>query len=285
MPQKTLRIFISSPGDVAEERDKARAVIESLQRHYPEVVLKPILWEELPLPATATFQQTMEYVLEQEPIDIAIFILWSRLGTPLGPPLTREDGSPYRSGTEREFDLMLQAFEQSGRQRPIILAYSRSDKGDVEFHKALSKHPSHQWESLIEQRKLAESFVREQFTDAQGRNVRADHIYREPVNFAQRLHTHLRNALDDLLVQTSPRWLAAPYRGLEVFDVERAPIFHGRDEETCDVLQRLRNQEKSGSAFTVIVGASGSGKSSLARGGVAATLKHSTSYSALPMRY
>ena len=65
MPQKTLRIFISSPGDVAEERDKARVVIESLQRHYPEVVLESILWEELPLPATATFQETIEYVLEQ----------------------------------------------------------------------------------------------------------------------------------------------------------------------------------------------------------------------------
>ena len=29
---KTLRIFISSPGDVAEERERAREVVESLRR-------------------------------------------------------------------------------------------------------------------------------------------------------------------------------------------------------------------------------------------------------------
>ena len=49
-------------------------------------------------------------------------------------------------------------------------------------------------------------------------------------------------------------------------------LFCGRDEETCDLLQRLRDQRRAGCAFAVIVGASGSGKSSLARAGVAATL-------------
>lgn len=30
----TVRIFISSPGDVNDERDKARRVIDGLQRHF-----------------------------------------------------------------------------------------------------------------------------------------------------------------------------------------------------------------------------------------------------------
>jgi len=59
---------------------------------------------------------------------------------------------------------------------------------------------------------------------------------------------------------------------LEAFDVDHEMIFHGRDEETCELLERLRDQDRSGCAFVVIVGASGSGKSSLACAGVAASL-------------
>ena len=56
----TLRILISSPGDVREERDGARGVIEGLQRVYTGVTLQPVLWEQLVLPVTASFQQTIE---------------------------------------------------------------------------------------------------------------------------------------------------------------------------------------------------------------------------------
>ena len=31
---KTIRIFISSPGDVAEERDRAKRVVEGLRKRY-----------------------------------------------------------------------------------------------------------------------------------------------------------------------------------------------------------------------------------------------------------
>src|ERR1700722_13997362 len=113
----SVRIFISSPGDVAEGRDQARRVIEGLQRQYPGVTLRPVLWEELALPPTATFQEGIDYVLSKQPIDIAVFVLWSRLGTPLGSAVARPDGSPYRSGTERELDVILAAFGQSGRKR------------------------------------------------------------------------------------------------------------------------------------------------------------------------
>ena len=272
-PIPIVRIFISSPGDVNDEREKARRVIDGLQRHYISVTLQPVFWEDLALPATAAFQETIDILLKREPIDIAVFILWSRLGSPLGPQITRRDGSPYRSGTEREFDVMLEAFAQSGRGRPVILAYTRNDESG--FRQSLTDCPSSRLEELIAQRKLAESFIREQFKDTEGHNVRAYHSYREPVSFAQRLHTHLRQVLDELLgAEAAPRWLDEPYRGLEVFEIEHAPIFQGRDEETCEVLQRLRDQEQACCAFAVIVGASGSGKSSLARAGVAAALRH-----------
>jgi tetratricopeptide (TPR) repeat protein/flagellar basal body-associated protein FliL len=272
----TLRIFISSPGDVAEEREKAKQVIATLQRHYDDQVrLIPVLWEDLAIPATASFQQGIDFVLsERHRIDIAVFILWSRLGSPLGAAIVKQDGSPYLSGTEREFDLMLAAFEQSGGKIPIFLAYTRDDDEGFTNRLDARKHGDEALEELVKQRKLVKQFIRERFQDKEGRNLRAYHSYREPVSFAQRLHVHLRGAVDDLLAldTTTATWTEAPYRSLEVFDIRHAPIFCGRDEEICDLLQRLRDQERAGCAFVCIVGASGSGKSSLARAGVAATL-------------
>jgi len=266
---KTLRIFISSPGDVAAERDKAKQVIAALQRHYDgQVTLVPVLWEELAIPATASFQEGIDCVVaEQHRIDIAVFILWSRLGTPLGGAISKPDGSSYRSGTEREFDLMLAAFEQSERKFPLILAYTRDDSEGFNDRLDARTHGEDALEELLRQRKLVKQFIRERFHDAEGRSLRAYHTYREPVSFAQRLHAHLRQAVDELLGLDQPAatWTEAPYRSLEVFDIRHAPIFCGRDEETCDLLQRLRDQERAGCAFACIVGASGSGKSSLAR--------------------
>ena len=138
--KKRIRIFISSPGDVVEERNQAKRVIERLQLQYSDVVLEPVLWEEMALEATESFQvgidrkvsggadtgnveevdnfqETVDFIVEKQPIDIAVFILWSRLGSPLG--MKKPDGTHYRSGTEREFDLMLAAFNKDGCELPI----------------------------------------------------------------------------------------------------------------------------------------------------------------------
>ncbi len=54
---KKLRIFISSPGDVRQERMIAKKVISDLDRVYQDYVrLEAILWEDLPLEATGSFQ-------------------------------------------------------------------------------------------------------------------------------------------------------------------------------------------------------------------------------------
>jgi hypothetical protein len=62
---KTLQIFISSPGDVFEERTLANRAIERLQSEYAgRIVLQPVLWEHEPLVATANFQeQIIRHVL------------------------------------------------------------------------------------------------------------------------------------------------------------------------------------------------------------------------------
>ncbi len=59
-----------------------------------------------------------------------------------------------------------------------------------------------------------------------------------------------------------------PYRGLEVFREEDAPLFHGRRRETAMLMQKLRMGR-----FVAVLGASGSGKSSLVRAGLVPALR------------
>ena len=58
----------------------------------------------------------------------------------------------------------------------------------------------------------------------------------------------------------------APYRGLEYFDVDDSARFFGRERLTARLLERVRS-----SRLLAVVGASGSGKSSLVRAGLVAT--------------
>jgi len=58
-----------------------------------------------------------------------------------------------------------------------------------------------------------------------------------------------------------------PYRGLEVFDLEHAEFYFGRDGELQRVLELLKSDR-----FLAVLGPSGSGKSSLVRAGLVPAL-------------
>ncbi len=60
-----------------------------------------------------------------------------------------------------------------------------------------------------------------------------------------------------------------PYPGISAFEAEDAAIYFGRDDETRAVIERLDARRTQGGArLLVVIGASGSGKSSLLRAGV-----------------
>lgn len=277
---RTVRIFISSPGDVAEERQRAQEVIGQLQARYRgRFRLVPVLWEDLPLGAGQSFQEGIDLVVsEGQGIDIAVFILWSRLGSPLGSRILRADGNEYRSGTEREFDLMVQAHERSGGQRPALLAYVRQDSdGFIDRQKRL---PLDDVERMLQQRRRLDDFIREQFHDPErGTNIRAYHSFDQPTGFAQRLRVHLKGLLDGWLADARGEEViwdvserGSPYRGLEAFGEAHREVFFGREEEVAAVQQRLTEQAAAGAPFVLLLGGSGSGKSSLVRAGVMPTL-------------
>ena len=60
-----------------------------------------------------------------------------------------------------------------------------------------------------------------------------------------------------------------PFPGIHAFEAEDAAIYFGRDDETRAVIERLDARRTQGGArFLVVIGASGSGKSSLLKAGV-----------------
>lgn len=61
---------------------------------------------------------------------------------------------------------------------------------------------------------------------------------------------------------------APPFKGLHRFDIEDAPLFFGREKLTSELVDHLHETN-----FLAVVGASGSGKSSLVRAGLVAALQ------------
>ncbi|HEU4692394.1 MAG TPA: tetratricopeptide repeat protein [Vicinamibacterales bacterium] len=271
MPLKSLRIFVSSPGDVAEERLIARRVIGRLEAQFGDALkLEPLFWEHEPLLATASFQ---EQVPRPSDADIAIVILWSRIGTVLPGHIRRPDGSLYNSGTEFEFEDAVEGFRRNGK--PELLVYRKTARPNWPADDALTAQ-------RVAQKVALDGFIDKWFVDrASGAFTGAFHSFESPADFEELLEAHLTRIIEralgtfDLTRPASRAWhKGSPFRGLETFDPEHASIFFGRTAAIATVLMKLRKQAERGTAFVLIMGMSGGGKSSLARAGVLPLMLH-----------
>jgi len=264
---KTLRFFISSPGDVFEERAIASRVIERLQSEYiGKVVLEPVLWEHEPLVATSTFQHQ---IVKPSDTDVVIAILWSRLGTRLPKEFVRPDGSRFESGTEFEFEEAIEGFRKNGK--PDLLVYRKTAPPSVRLD------DEKELLDRLSQKKKLDEFVDKWFHDkAEGTLVAAFHAFEAPSDFETLLENHLHRLIDREIpasVSSTSEARAvwkqgSPFRGLEAFHFEHAPVFFGRTRAVSDILQALRDQDADGRSFVLVLGMSGGGKSSVVRAGV-----------------
>jgi hypothetical protein len=261
----TLRIFVSSPGDVGEERSITAKVIAQLREEFEgRAELEPIFWEHEPLRATASFQEQLPKPSET---DLVILILWSRLGTRLPSHITRADGSLYASGTEFEFEDALNGHRSKGT--PDLMVYRKTAKPVTELDSE---------EAVLErlsQKKALDGFVAKWFRGGDGSFTAAFHAFESPAAFEQLLEEHLRKLLSGKLklegapVAVKPKWQeGSPFMGLQAFDVQHAPIFFGRTKAIGDLLNAFRKQSTAGKAFVLVLGMSGCGKSSLVRAGL-----------------
>ncbi|MEE8291488.1 MAG: hypothetical protein V3R80_08420, partial [Candidatus Tectomicrobia bacterium] len=103
-----LRVFLASPGDVHDERNQARAVLEGLPYDTflrGQVTLEVVAWDKpgagTPMLATMTPQEAIETGLPKpSECDIVIVIFWSRMGTPLPEDWVKPAAYRYLADTE-----------------------------------------------------------------------------------------------------------------------------------------------------------------------------------------
>lgn len=135
--------------------------------------------------------------------------------------------------------------------------------------------------SRLDQKRALDAFIQQWFHNANdGTLVAAFHPFEHPVDFEEKVEIHLRKLIEaklppglSLAEVVAPSWShGSPFRGLAVFEAEHAAIFCGRSKATSEVIAALREQAKAGSAFVLVTGMSGGGKSSLLRAGVLSLL-------------
>ena len=265
-----LRIFISSPGDVPDERLRADLIIDKLAQDYSRYfVIESYRWEHEPMLASGHFQDAIE---PPSASDIVILILWSRLGTPLPEKTpTREyrglDGRAPVTGTEWEFEEALAAARARGA--PDILVFRNLSPAAVDL-----RDPAARGRSLAQLDAL-DAFWKRYFAD-RGVFLAASAEYLEIEDFARRLEESLRKLIERRIksgaatgtAETAPSWLGNPFRGLASYEFEHAAIFFGRDALVAKAAEQLATQARAGTAFLLLVGGSGSGKSSLVKAAV-----------------
>ncbi len=259
---RTIRVFVSSPRDVGSERALANAVLERLRFEFRGIVdLQPVFWEQLPMLATDTFQSQIP---RSSDADVCIFILWSWFGTPLPGGFRKANGAAYRSGTEFEFESAVAEHKAQGT--PDILVYRKTAEPRASIRNR---------EQILEQlaqRDLVQAFIDEYFHGEGGTFKAAFRIFETSAEFEEMLETHLRELVRDKLRDlggvAEARWTTSPFRGLAAFDVADAVIFCGRTQAVTEVIEALVRQDHAGHPLVLIGGASGTGKSSLARAGV-----------------
>ena len=193
-PGRPLRIFLSSPGDVAEERTLAREVLQRLQRTpllKGKVDSDVVSWDDPDAPAamfaTLTPQEAVNRGLPKpSECDLTVVILWSRMGTPLSKP-PKADGSRYLFGTEWEYEDAVNA------GKPVLL-YRRTSDPQVSL-----RDPDLQ--EKLKQQDLVDQFF-DRFKSPDGTLTGGYTTYETPSELEKRLaqdvESYLRDQLDGI---------------------------------------------------------------------------------------
>jgi len=279
---KTLRLFISSPGDVGREREATRRVIDRLQSEFAEhVTLDPYFWEWEPVDFGQDYQSQIPSTAD---FDIVICLLWSKLGSRLGdqyklPPDRTETAS---SGTQYELMQALHGKQQHPEKLPDLLVWVNKAPSPPASSPPLSRD---QEDELIRQRRALQDFLATITRDTStGIFTAAVNRYEVPGEdlgsyqyldefedmMDKKLRKLIQKHIGERTVKPKPQWQGSPFRDLDVFEFEHAPIFFGRSRAVGEVVRLLQStlSKPQHCHFALILGASGSGKSSLARAGV-----------------
>ncbi|MCB9957910.1 MAG: AAA family ATPase [Rhodospirillaceae bacterium] len=265
MDVRTYRVFMSSPGDAVAERRRIERVIDRLNGELDgSTRLQAVRWEKGFYSAHDTFQKQIPAAAE---CDVVVAVLRHRLGTELPPHFPRlPSGEPYPSGTAYEVLSALEA--RRSRDLPDIYVFRYATPPVVRLDAAEERAETEsQWERL-------KAFFQRWFVTTDGQFVAAFQTY----DGIDDLETQVDRLLRQWIAQHLARgrliaWPVAlkgsPFCGLGAFGAKHAPVFFGRARETRRAADALRDAAAGGTPFLLVIGPSGSGKSSLARAGLA----------------
>jgi hypothetical protein len=130
--RRRVRIFLSSPGDVAEERRLAAELIDGRLRKDPGIArtcaLELVRWDDpdtpTPLDGLRPPQESVNWVKGRpSECDIVVVILWSRLGSPF-----ELDGRRWASGTQWEYE-----DARAAAKPPHLLVYRRTTRPQIDL--------------------------------------------------------------------------------------------------------------------------------------------------------
>ncbi|WP_429925446.1 AAA family ATPase (plasmid) [Agrobacterium vitis] len=270
MAVRIVRIFVSSPGDVDVERRRVDRVIARLNGEFSNVVqFEAIRWETKFYTADSSFQPQIPQSID---CDVVIGLFWSRLGSELPPgfPLD-EDGKPFPSGTAYEILTAIRK-RQAGGELPDVYIFRKTAPVPLSSADQQARN-----RALI-QMDLLEGFWRYWFRTETGHFKAAFQSFETPDGFEEQMEDLLRQWVSEHVpVARSVRWPIAlkgsPFRGLQPFDVDHASVFFGRERETRRGVDLLLRSAEAGTPALFLVGASGSGKSSLVRAGLVPRLQ------------
>jgi hypothetical protein len=183
LPPKLVRIFISSPSDVAEERKAAAELIEQelAKREAFRIPLKLDVFRhddprsDTPFLADRSGQGSVDHRLRSVDAEIVIAILWARMGSPVGD-LSDPSQILYLSGTEQEVEEALKA----GRE---VLVYFRQGQPPA-------PEDDGEFEEFREQRREVRTFRKR--LEQRGRGV---NDYHDVEDFKRKLGQHLDQRL------------------------------------------------------------------------------------------
>jgi hypothetical protein len=264
-----LRVFVSSPSDVEFERARVERVCQRLNAELGEVArLEPIRWETRFYSAHESFQPQIPQAAECE---IVVAIFWSRLGSPLPSGFELSpSGEAYPSGSAYEVLTAIEA--RRNAEGPDVFVFRKTAPPTIRIDRRdeLAEAQA-QWDRL-------EAFFARHFVTASREFIAAFHRFETTDGFESQVETLLRGWLaEHVRKKHALRWppeKGSPFRSLRPFEAEHSAVFFGRDRKIARALNELMNaaQRENGLPFLLIVGASGAGKSSLMRAGIAPRL-------------
>lgn len=261
MNERKIRLFVSSPSDVKAERDRVVIVAERLNGTFHSLIkIDVVRWEDEFYHAGHSFQEQIDAGAgKMAEIDILVCVLWGRIGLKLSPKIwKRDEQTVYESGTTYEYEAARAHSEHNGgvpamylfrKSAPILYRADHAEE-DVEQHQALEK-------------------VWQRWTQTpDGYNAAAYQNFSDTDHFERQLEGCLRQWLDQqgITIKSAVwdrRLKGSPFCGLTAFEASHSAVFFGREAAISRILTKLRTF-----SFLLLVGASGTGKSSLLRAGL-----------------